>query len=312
MSISEHIANSYASGKKPKVNINNKFTRKRMKLYENIKENTGENPDSELDFSRQIIGENLPKVQRYIMSQNETPSDNLDNLIKQAYSLRCNQINAISSSLDISDRDAQILIEEDEHEANEIEANGKDEFLAELFAPIGIAATRLQMKHKKDQAEAENLDGEADNLSGDLGNILGGVLGIAGTKISAGDFKRAAQNKPAGVLGALGAGGTSHYNALRSWFSQYPKIAALVVSGQIPDEASLYYYVQQQNVISQGGAKISMPPVSAIGSTPINSNDIVGGIADYQKKQALKKALPLIIIGAVALIIVIVLIARKK
>jgi hypothetical protein len=287
MSISEAISHSYLSGNKPKVNINNKFTRRRMKLYENIKENTGENPDSELDYSRQIINENVPKVQRYIMSQNEQPSANLDDMIKQAYHLRCNQISAISSSLDIPDKDAQILIEEDENDANEIEANGKDEFLAELFAPIGIAATRLQMKQKRDSAEADNF------VSPDL---ISGLIGTVGTKIGAADLKRAAANKPAGVLGFLGAGGTAHYDSLRAYFQKNPTIAQEVLSGQITDESQLPNWSN------------TMPT----GANILNSNAITQSIADYQKKQALHKALPFIIGGVLVLVIVIILIARKR
>lgn len=290
--IANALTEMYRTGKHIKPARTNAITRARVKQYEDIKNATGEDGASELDYSRQIIKDNLPIVERYVLSQNETPARKTDDLIKQAYQLRCRQIDNVAKSMDIPTDEAEVWLEMDEAEDMNLETAGADSFLGSLFAPIGVAATRLQQKAKKGLAY-DPAYSMPDNL--DLGAVLGGATQVIGGALTTSELKRAAANKPAGVVGALSTGGTSHYNDLRAYFQKNPTVAQQVLSGAITSENQLPNW---------SGSLIGT------GANMLNSNDITGSIADYQRKQQLKKMLPVIIIGVVALIIVTILITK--
>lgn len=290
--ISAALEEMYRTQRTIKPPRTNAITKARIKQYEGIKEATGEDPTSELDYSRQIIKDNIPIVERYVLSQNETPARKTDDLIKQAYQLRCRQIDNVAKAMDVPTDDAEVWLEMDESDDMNLDVSGADSFLGSLFAPIGVAATRLQQKAKKGLAY-DPAYSEPDNL--DLGSVLGGVTQVVGGALSGSELKRAAQNKPAGVVGALSTGGSAHYNDLRAYFQKNPAVAQQVLSGAITSESQLPNW---------GGS------LYGTGANVLNSNDITGSIADYQRKQQIKKMLPVIIIGVVALIIVTILITK--
>jgi hypothetical protein len=288
--VSEALTEMYRTGKHIKPVMTNKMTRGRVKQYEAIKETTGEDPLSELNYSMQLIKEGVPQIQRYVLSQNETPAPNIEQLTTQAYKLRCRQINDTAKAMDIPQHEAEVWIEMDESEDETLESAAADSHLGSLFAPIGIAATRLEQKRKKGLAY-DPAYSEPDTLDP---NLALGIVNTIGQKVTSADLKRAAQNKPAGILGFLGTGGTSHYDALRKYFQQNPNVAAQVINGTITDESQLPNW-------SSG-----LPS----GANAVNSNDLTNAVAQYQTQQQIKKYLPVILIGLVVIVLVIVLITK--
>jgi len=293
-----HISNAlqemYRTNRHIKPQRTNAITRARVKQYEDIKNATGEDGSSELDYSRQIVKDNLPIVQRYVLSQNETPASKTDDLIKQAYQLRCKQIDAVAKSMDVPTDEAEVWLEMDEADDMNLEVSGADSYLGSLFAPIGVAATRLQQKARKGLAYDPDYSMPDTLDPSQTGSIIGGVTQVLGGVLSGSELKRAAAGKPAGVIGSLSTGGSAHYNDLRAYFKANPNIAQQVLNGTITSESQLPNYAGNLS-----GANI------------LNSNDITGSIADYQRKQQIKKMLPIIIIGVVAIIIITVLISRN-
>jgi hypothetical protein len=240
----------------------------------------------------QLIKDGVPQIQRYILSQNETPANNINDLTVQAYKLRCRQISDVAKAMDIPLHEAEVWLEMDESEDITLENSNSDTYLGSLFAPIGVASTRLEQRKKKGLAydPSYSMSEKPDNLDA---NLVTGIVNTIGAKVSNADLRRAAQNKSAGILGFLGAGGTVHYNALRAYFQKNPNVAAQVINGTITDESQLPNW--------QG-----LPA----GANVINSNDVVNSVAAYQKQQALKQYLPIVLIGIVALVIIIVLITK--
>jgi hypothetical protein len=290
-----HIANAltemYRTQKHIKPVRTNDITKARVKQYEAIKSATGEDPTEEYNYSMQIVNDNLPQIQRYILSQNETPATKLTDTVLQAYKLRCNHINNVAKSMDVPQDEAEVWLEMEEADDMNLETSGADGYLGSLMAAIGVAATRLEQKKKKGLGYDPSYS-EPDNL--DAG-IVGNVAGIVGNITTGAELKRAAQGKPAGIIGALSTGGTQHYDALRQYFKQNPNVAAQVLSGVISSETQLPNW---------GGGL-------GAGANFLNSNDITSGVADYQRKQQIKKMLPYIIGGVVLLIIVIILISKR-
>lgn len=293
--LSEKVADSYRQGKKVKSNPSNPVTSRRRKLYSVIKERTGGNAQAELDYAISIINQERPKIENYILSKNEVPMDKIEDLIMQAYQLRSQEIDHTASLLGVSDGEAAIFLEDDEASSETANDNEVDNFIGELFAPIGLAA-----KH---------LHGNSGGLSTpnnfvDAG-LIGGLINTVGSKVNNADLRRAAQDKPAGILGFLGAGGTAGYNALRNYF-KVPANAdekARVIAGQITDVSQLRGY---------GGAVAATSGTNILpGGINVAGVDVIKAIETQKKQEAIKKALPFIIIGLVVIIVVTILIVRN-
>lgn len=282
INMSEKVADSYRTGTNPKADPNNPVTSRRRKLYSLIKTKAGGNAQAEYDHAITIISRERPKLEAYVISKNEVPLDNINDLILQAYELRANEIDSVSNMIGVSDGEANIFLEDDES-ANVLTNNPDSEnFTGELFAPVGIAAKHLQDK--------------PDNFVDP--NLIGGIINTIGGKVNAADLKRAANNKPPGILGFLGQGGASGYNALRAYL-QKPENSdekAKVLTGQINDISMLRGYAGQ--VANQGGVSIA-------------ANNVIDQIAAQKRREAINKALPFIIIGVIVIILVTVLIVRN-
>ena len=312
--ISEVIAESYRGGRQVKPNVTNKLSVARKKMYEKIKNATGEDPDTELDYSLQLIKENTPQIQRYVMSQNELPADNSKGLAVQAYKLRCNQISAVAQALGVADNEAQVFLEQDEAESMDLESSDSDNYLGQLFAPIGIAATRIEQRKYKARGRGDNYtevadsyDTQPENLSGDL---VSGITQTIGNKVNTSTLIRAAQNKPAGLLGFLSTGGTAHYNALRDYFQKNPTIAKQVISGAIRDESQLPGWGINQLGTTPTDSTNILDRLAGTGSN-IGAPDILDAIRKSETKRQINKMLPFIIAGVVILIVATILITKS-
>lgn len=286
INLSEKVADSYRTGNKATANPNNAVTSRRRKLYGVIKSRTGGDPDAELEYAMKIIAQERPKIESYVMSKNEVPAGDVRDLAIQAYKLRCKEIDDTAHILNVSDSEAGIFIEDDEADNENANSSETDNFIGELFAPVGIAAKHLQKN-----------SGNPDNFVDP--NLLGGIINTIGNKVNAADLKRAAQDKAPGILGFLGTGGNAAYNALRNYFKQ-PANAdekAKVLAGIITDQTQLRGY---------GTAIAYHAP-----GTNVAGVDVVSAIEAQKKQEAIKKALPFIIIGIVVIIVVTILIVRR-
>lgn len=290
INLSEKIADSYRKNRNPKANPGNVVTSRRRKLYSTIKDRTGGDADAEFDYAMKIIGKERAKIENYVISKNEVPMDNLAELVMQAFNLRCQEIDQTARTLNVSDAEAGLFIEDDEAESALANNGEQDNFLGELFAPIGIAAKHLS-------------GGEDSNDNFVDAGLVSGVINTIGGKVDKGTLKRAAQNKPSGILGFL-SGGKKQYELLRSYL-QDPKNAAekdKVLKGIITDISQLAGY----------GGQL---PANNSGILPNGVNiagiDVLKAIEDQKKKEAIKKALPFIIIGLIVIILITVLIVKN-
>lgn len=289
LNLSEKIADSYRKGENPKSNPGNPVTSRRRKLFTTIKERTGGDPDAELNYSMKIIQRERPKIEDYIISKNEVPLDRIEDLIMQAYQLRCSEIDNTAKTLGVSEGEAGIFLEDDEAETETANNPEADNFIGELFAPIGIAAKHLN---------------GSDNFV-DAG-LVSGIINTVGTKVDKGTLKRAAENKPSGVLGFL-SGGKKQYELLRAYLQNPANTAEKdgVLRGTITDISQLKGY---------GGGDLPVKSGANIAGGGLNvaGVDVLKAIEDQKKKDAIKKALPFIIIGIVVIILVTVLIVKKN
>jgi hypothetical protein len=279
--LAQSIAENYRTGKPIEVNPNNNITASRRKMYSHLNDYTGGDPESMYKYSMNVLSKYRPNIQRYVLSQGEVPNKDFNKMVQQAYDLRCKQIEHYSKASGLPQNEAQILLENEESDKEEIQNPDSNTFLGALAAPIGVAAHYI--KHSADNFVGEN----PDNLDPAL---IMGLINTATAKINSSDLKRAAQNKPAGILGTLGTGGTSQYDSLRS-FLQKPENAQIkqqILNGLITDVSQIPGFSP-----AQGG-------VNVLAQDAINQ----------VKQQEIKKMIPYIIIGLIILTLVIVLLVR--
>lgn len=284
MNVSEKVADSYRTGNKPNANPANKVTRRRRKLFDTIKERTGGDPNAELDYSLKIIQRERPKIENYIMSKNEVPMDSLEDIVNQAYQLRCKEIDDTARTLGVSEGEANIFIEDDESETEQANNYEAENFIGELFAPIEIAASHLNKP-----------EGFVDP------NLISGLIGTAGAKIDSAAMKRAALDKKSGILGFL-SGGKGEYEQLRKYL-QDPKNKDekdAVLAGVIKDPSQLRGFGGLQNQNTLLGGKVG-----------VFANDVIDEIARQKKREMIRKNLPFIILGIVAIILITYLIVKN-
>lgn len=282
LNLSEKIADSYRNKLPAKANPANKITNRRRKLFEHIKERTAGNADTELQYSMEFIKKNRPKIDAYIMSRNEVPLDSNEDVALQAYQLRCNEIEEAASILGVSEGEAGIFIEDDEAETAEANNYEGESSLGELFAPIGIAA-----KHLSTPSADSFLDA----------GLVTGIANTIGEKIDVGALKRAAQNKPAGIVGFL-SGGSKEYDAIRAYLQRPENIAEknAVIAGTITSAMQLKGF---------GGLPANTTGVKVL------AKDVIDEITRQKKREAINKALPFIILGIAAIILITVLIVKR-
>lgn len=283
INVSEKVADSFRNNKRAQANPTNTVTAKRRGLYSKIMDATGSDPEQSYKYSMDILKRQKPKLSAYVMSKNEMPVDDLDGLVMQAYKIRCNEIDSTKNILGVTDQEANIFLEDDE--ADMIEANSPeaDNFAGELFAPIGIAAAYMEGKR--------NPDNFVDPY------VLSGAINTIGSKIDSAALKRAAQDKPAGVLGFL-SGGSKEYDAIRKYLQNPANIAEknAVIAGTITSAQQLKGF--GGSIVPSGGVNVM-------------AKDVIDEIARQKKREAINKALPFIIIGVIVLILVTVLIVKN-
>lgn len=165
--VAEMLSESYR-GKNIKPNPNNKFTAARRRTQVEL-EGIDATQGNEAGFNRSVdmVTANLPAVQRYILGKGETPLSDPIDLARQAYDLRCQEVQAIADAMDVSFGEAQIAVEQAEAQSAEVNSPEADSFLGGLFAAIG---------------------------------------NIAGNAVQNAAIKRAEQGKKPGILGALTPG----------------------------------------------------------------------------------------------------------
>jgi len=296
MYIGELMAESFRGGTTPTPNRNNKQTTNRRKLYAKIKERAGDDPDAELDYALSIIKENLPTIQQYIMSRGEVPADGIEDATLQAYNLRQREAQNLAQTLDVNLNDAMIFLEDDESSNIDANIGTEDNFLGMYAAPVEIAAMRLLDRTPKDQV---------DNFVDPA--LVAGLINTAGEKINAAKLRRAAEGKPAGVVGFLSAGGTKAYNALKAYLAD-PKNAdekKAILNGTITD-------ISQLRLSGAGTDQVPNEQPGLFGQIKLTAQQLADEVAKQKKKEIIRKYLPIAIIGLVLLIVIVYFVARKK
>ena len=281
--ISEKVADSIRRNAKPNANPANKVTASRRKLFQNIKERTGGNVKAEMDFAISILERERPKIEKYVLSMNEVPMDNIGELATQAYNLRCREIDTVMKTINVSEPEALIFIENDESETENSFNDETNDFIGHLFAPVGIVA--------------KNMHNENDNFIDP--SIIGGIVNTVGGKLGAAQLKRAAENKNSGIVGFL-TGGKNEYEIIRKYLQDPANVAEknAVLAGTIKDVSQLKGFAQLAPSINQGLG------VNVAGS------DVVSEIARIKRRETFNKYLPFVIIGLIVLIFATIYITK--
>lgn len=282
--IAEKVADSYRQNRKPVANPGNRVTANRRKLYQQIKERTGGNSNAELDFALSIVRKRKPEIEQYILSHNEVPMDTIEQLAVQAYNIRCKEIDETMNTLQVSEPEAVIFLEEDEAETKDAFNDEEGNYVGELFAPIGIIA-------KQNAGADEFIDS----------GLVSGLINTIGGKLDAAQLKRAAQDKRPGIVGAL-TGGKAEYEALRKYLQDPAnvQIKQAVLNGTIKDVSQLPGFATGDN--------------RGFGSPGVGLNiagrDVIDEIARIKRREMINKALPFIIIGLVLIVFVTIYITK--
>lgn len=164
--ITEMLSEQFA-GKTVKPNSNNKMTKARRSRANKLIRDSEGNPDIAFNMAVQDVADNLPAIQRFVLSKGETPLSDPIDIARQAYQLRVDDITKIADAMGVPFGEAQLFIEDAESNSADINAPESDSFLGGLFSSIGA---------------------------------------VAGNALQQAAIKRAGTNKNPGILGALTPG----------------------------------------------------------------------------------------------------------
>lgn len=257
-------------------NPRNKTTQRRRALKHKILTEANGDEQAAYQMAMSTLENYIPRLQEFVLSHSEEPAPEIPDLISQVFQLRMHDVRDVSDMLDMDTE--QSLVHLDQQEDSFERENGycRDEFLGELFSPIQIAYSYMHSQKNSFAAEP----------------VISGAVNLIGQKVNSATLKRAAAGKPAGVLGAVSTGGTSHYDALRNYFRNNPEIAKQVISGQITDESQLPNWRAPINT-NTGGNPLTPLVSDAAGST-------------------VKEYLPYIIVGFIVIVAVVYFAAHSK
>lgn len=282
-------------GERLKSDGNNDVTKDRHSRFNSIVEQAEENPEAEYQIALSEIEDNLPRLQEYVLSKGEQPNEDISGLAQQVFNLRQKEISDTAETLGVSSAEALHILENNEAEFYDEMEYMPNEFLGGMFAPVLIVS-----RYKKHRQHRKNkFDPDYDTFVSP--ELVSGIVNTIGEKLSASSLKRAAQGKPAGIIGTLSAGGASHYNALRDYFKAHPEEAQLVIKGMITDESQLKLFQnpsqQDKNILSANG---------------IGLNDLKSSLEKNVADQYKKKTIPYIIGGVLLVVLIIVLVVMSK
>jgi hypothetical protein len=142
------LRRSMAEGKNPAPDTNNPVYKRRVDLDRKVKsiaEQTGQ-PIEEIAL--ELVKQNLPDVQRYVISKGEAPLSNPVELSLQAFLLRQQEIRDLVNTTGASPEAAEVYL-------TEIEAGSKapDNFIGSIIGAIGAVAGKgvqaMQASRKK-------------------------------------------------------------------------------------------------------------------------------------------------------------------
>jgi len=271
-----------ARGKSLRLNHGNKVTVKRKNLGRKIIREANGQPQHAYNISMGILGDNVNRLQEYVISHSEEPAPQLPNLVKQVMFLRKKEAGEAQEILDFDGEESRIFLEQQEADFMDENGYAMDNFLGDLGAPLDIAYSAIEGGNNADSFAATGL--------------IGGLVNMVGTKLNDAELKRAAQGKSANFLTGISTGGKAHYNALVAYFKAHPDIKQKVLSGEITQEDALPGWTAPNS-----------------GNYDPVGRDAVRQFASPYVDDQVKRYMPLIIGGAILLIIiVIVIVSRHK
>lgn len=258
-------------------NPNNKVTRKRQAAANYIAKESNGNGEDAYNISMDMLGDNVTRLQEFVLSHSEEPAPDLRDLAKQVYQLRMTDVSEAGEILDLDTEESKTFLEEQEASFEGDFGYVADDFLGHLGAPLEIAVGYMQGKK----------EGFVDP------GLITGIINTVGSKLNHGELVRAAQGKSANFITGLSTGGKAHYNSLVAYFKAHPDTAKQVTSGQITDESQL-------------------PGWTAPATTAPLYNNPLNNIATDTVNSQFKRAIPYIILFLVLIGVIVYVAARHK
>jgi hypothetical protein len=199
--LSELISQSYRTGRVRKPNRNNPVTIKRLQINKQLA-NDAEN-FSGGETVKQLIADNAPIINKYIVSKGETPRANLEDAALQAYLLRKKEEVELSQTLGVPLQDAAVYIDESEAYQSSVNSSEADYFLGGLVDALGQAV------HSKLQKAADKRT-EKKGKAGFLGFLANATAPRQSVQDIEQDIKDKAVNAGSAAIDAVSKGGTGN------------------------------------------------------------------------------------------------------
>jgi hypothetical protein len=195
--LSEKMAESFRGGRVVKADINNAVTKERKRVESLLNETHKRTGRAKHLIALDFVKSNEGDVKKYIVSQGETPHENVAEMATQAFLLRQKEIDTVARTMDVPHTDAEVFLEESEAKAQEISHPDADNFLGGIMAGVGQVASvglgKLADAHQKKTGKR--------GVAGFFADVLGGLAGGGEKADNSGNDKgNAATNYSLGML----------------------------------------------------------------------------------------------------------------
>lgn len=138
-----HITADVYNGRKPrKPNRNNPLTRQRKEIGDRLKRQAEDSGEDISTLSLEMLSQNLPEVQRYVLNKGEQPLENPAELALQAYILRTKDVKRISEITGFTPEEAEIVLDEQEYSSFKSGSSEADNFIGPLLSAISNVANK--------------------------------------------------------------------------------------------------------------------------------------------------------------------------
>lgn len=136
------LSEEVRTGKRPKPNPGNNVTRRRIELYNTIRDQASANNEPPEQVALRYIEANTAQLKRYVASRGEQPKRNPVELSVQVAVLRNEEIQSLQKQLGSTYQDAQIYLEQMEDEKLKANNGFPDHFLGTVSGAVGQVAQK--------------------------------------------------------------------------------------------------------------------------------------------------------------------------